>query len=106
MAQEKRVKECNQDYEKICHQIDLPKQAHFTLQYQSKDVTARCHHVFWCGDLNFRLVNDRSTVVGLLKDHHENKQLTYENLLKFDRPRSAMVDAHDCRQACSTETSI
>nr|XP_037289217.1 phosphatidylinositol polyphosphate 5-phosphatase type IV-like [Rhipicephalus microplus] len=37
-------------------------------------------------------MNDRSTVVGLLKDHHENKELTYENLLKFDQLRSAMLD--------------
>ncbi|XP_049273283.1 phosphatidylinositol polyphosphate 5-phosphatase type IV isoform X2 [Rhipicephalus sanguineus] len=56
------------------------------------DVTARFDHVFWCGDLNFRLVNERSTVVGLLKDHHENKESTYESLLKFDQLRSAMLD--------------
>lgn len=91
-AHEKRVKERIQDYEKICHQIDLPKQAQLKLQYQSKDVTARFDHVFWCGDLNFRLVNERSTVVGLLKDRRENKETTYESLLKFDQLRSAMLD--------------
>ncbi|XP_075735077.1 inositol polyphosphate 5-phosphatase E-like isoform X2 [Rhipicephalus microplus] len=104
-AQEKRVPDRIQDYGKICHQTDLPKQAQLNFSTKAKDVTARFDHVFWCGDLNFRLMNDRS-VVGLLKDDHENKQLAYENLLKFDRPRSAVLHAHDCRQACSKDTPI
>ncbi|KAK8781515.1 hypothetical protein V5799_017143 [Amblyomma americanum] len=91
-AHEKKVKERIQDYEKICHQIDLPKQAQLKLQYQSKDVTARFDHVFWCGDLNFRLMNERSIVVNLLKDHSEDKETTYDNLLKYDQLRSAMLD--------------
>lgn len=37
-------------------------------------------------------MNDCSTVLGLLKDHHENKELMYENLLKFYQLRSAMLD--------------
>ncbi|XP_077538428.1 inositol-3-phosphate synthase isoform X3 [Haemaphysalis longicornis] len=91
-AHEKKAKERIQDYEKICHQIDLPKLAQLKLQYQSKDVTARFDHVFWCGDLNFRLMNERSTVVNLLMDHSEDKQSVYDKLLKSDQLRSAMTN--------------
>lgn len=44
-AHEKRVKERIQDYEKICHQIDLPKQSQLKLQYQSKGWSISCESV-------------------------------------------------------------
>uniref|UniRef100_A0A147BG75 Putative inositol polyphosphate 5-phosphatase n=1 Tax=Ixodes ricinus TaxID=34613 RepID=A0A147BG75_IXORI len=91
-AHDKKFKERIQDYERICHQIDLPKQAQLKLQYQSKDVTARFDLVFWCGDLNFRIMNERETVVNLLRDPAFDRKAVYESLLRFDQLKSAMSE--------------
>ncbi|XP_064458370.1 phosphatidylinositol polyphosphate 5-phosphatase type IV-like [Ornithodoros turicata] len=90
-AHDKKFKERIQDYEKICHTLDLPKQMQVKLHYQSKDVTARFDHVFWCGDLNFRIMSERPSVVELLRSS-QPREAVYEKLLKLDQLKNAMTE--------------
>ncbi|KAI5613172.1 72 kDa inositol polyphosphate 5-phosphatase [Silurus asotus] len=79
------------DYNKIIEALALPRCLPDTNPYRSaaSDVTTRFDEVFWFGDFNFRLSQDRATVEAIVK------QLTgknMDNLLQHDQLRKEMTD--------------
>ncbi|XP_019366344.1 PREDICTED: 72 kDa inositol polyphosphate 5-phosphatase isoform X1 [Gavialis gangeticus] len=75
------------DYNKIIQALALPKNVPDTNPYRSSpsDVTTRFDDVFWFGDFNFRLNQDREAVNLILNQNLEmdmSKLLQYDQLLK------------------------
>ncbi|XP_032690444.1 inositol polyphosphate 5-phosphatase E isoform X2 [Odontomachus brunneus] len=60
-AHQDKVKERVNDIKRIIRNLDLPKE--LPTKHKSKDVTQNFDCVFWCGDLNFRLVQPREEVI-------------------------------------------
>ncbi|XP_019699322.1 inositol polyphosphate 5-phosphatase E isoform X1 [Harpegnathos saltator] len=60
-AHQDKVKERINDIKRIVRNLDLPKE--LPIKHKSKDVTQNFDCVFWCGDLNFRLVQPREEVI-------------------------------------------
>lgn len=91
-AHEEKLKERLADYKKICNAIDLPKQLPLKPSYHSKDITERFDYVFWCGDLNFRLLQERSAVMSFVEEQLHQISLSYETLLQSDQLYKAMKE--------------
>lgn len=75
------------DYNKTIQALALPRNLPDTNPYRSipSDVTTRFDHVFWFGDFNFRLSEDREVVEQILNQGQEtdvSKLLQYDQLTK------------------------
>ncbi|KAG8188199.1 hypothetical protein JTE90_021221 [Oedothorax gibbosus] len=86
-AHEQRLKERLSDYEKIVSSLDLPKSAP---KSQDKDVTSRFDVVLWCGDLNFRVVRDRPSVLSFVEQRATRPRPSCSFLVKHDQLHQAM----------------
>ncbi|KFM64114.1 inositol polyphosphate 5-phosphatase, partial [Stegodyphus mimosarum] len=73
-AHEQKLKERLLDYEKICETLDLPKSIPRKSHHNSKDVTSRFDCVFWAGDLNFRVMKDRHSVLSFVEERNRKCQ--------------------------------
>ncbi|XP_023209795.1 72 kDa inositol polyphosphate 5-phosphatase-like [Centruroides sculpturatus] len=91
-AHEEKLKERLADYKKICNAIDLPKQLPLKPPYHHKEVVDRFDYVFWCGDLNFRLIQDRSAVMSFVEEKLHQLTLSYDMLLQSDQLHKAMQE--------------
>ncbi|XP_022201559.2 inositol polyphosphate 5-phosphatase E [Nilaparvata lugens] len=60
-AHQDKVKERLHDVKRITKALDLPKL--LPCKHRNKDVTQNYDYVFWCGDLNFRLIEPREEVM-------------------------------------------
>ncbi|XP_067127267.1 phosphatidylinositol polyphosphate 5-phosphatase type IV [Centruroides vittatus] len=89
-AHAEKLKERLADYKKICNAIDLPKQLPLKPPYHHKEVVERFDYVFWCGDLNFRLIQDRSAVMSFVEEKLNQLTLSYDMLLQSDQLHKAM----------------
>ncbi|RZF48921.1 hypothetical protein LSTR_LSTR003301 [Laodelphax striatellus] len=60
-AHQDKMKERLHDVKRIVKALDLPKA--LPIKHRNKDVTQNYDYVFWCGDLNFRLIEPREEVM-------------------------------------------
>ncbi|XP_062873811.1 phosphatidylinositol polyphosphate 5-phosphatase type IV [Trichomycterus rosablanca] len=79
------------DYNKIIEALALPRGLPDTNPYRSiaSDVTTRFDEVFWFGDFNFRLNQERERVEAILKQHTENNM---DVLLQHDQLSKEIKD--------------
>ncbi|NXX94682.1 INP5E phosphatase, partial [Centropus bengalensis] len=84
-----KVNERKLDYSKTIQALTLPKNVPDTNPYRSSssDVTTRFDEVFWFGDFNFRLNQDRETVDSIL---NQNPETDVSKLLAYDQLTSEM----------------
>ncbi|XP_070582202.1 phosphatidylinositol polyphosphate 5-phosphatase type IV-like [Ptychodera flava] len=76
-----------EDFRKICQELQLPKVVPVMYPYRAKqdDVTSKFDFVFWCGDMNFRLAEERDKVDKLISKMHNEDSVNFEQLLKHDQ---------------------
>nr|VZH99446.1 unnamed protein product [Spirometra erinaceieuropaei] len=88
-ANERNFNQRLQDYNKILEDFDLPKPG-FTSGYRHKCANPmdRFDHVFWVGDLNFRVKKTRAEVDQLLACPNAARHV--KSLLEADELRTAM----------------
>nr|XP_006825778.1 PREDICTED: 72 kDa inositol polyphosphate 5-phosphatase-like [Saccoglossus kowalevskii] len=85
-SDDEKVKERMEDYKKICVGLQLPKNVPLMNQYTTKrDVITRFDHVFWCGDLNFRINKEISEVHSILSQLKKDGHPNFQELLKYDQ---------------------
>nr|XP_042912265.1 uncharacterized protein LOC107443026 isoform X2 [Parasteatoda tepidariorum] len=80
------------DYEKICAGLDLPKNIPSKISHQNKNVTSRFDCVFWCGDLNFRIMWNRLAVLRFMKERDHSNNESCSTLLKHDQLQKAIKE--------------
>ncbi|PRD26067.1 UNVERIFIED_CONTAM: Inpp5e [Trichonephila clavipes] len=100
-AHEQKLKERLSDYEKIISSIDLPKSIPL-LYFQKQDVSSRNTRminvtskfdcVFWCGDLNFRVIHDRPSVLSFVEEKVRRSRPSCSFLVKHDQLHQAMTE--------------
>ncbi|XP_071506726.1 uncharacterized protein [Diadema antillarum] len=80
------------DYEKILKGISLPEKVPPTRKFNilTSDVTTRFDCVFWCGDFNFRLVENKPRVEGWIEQLRTGYRTDYDVLLQYDQLIKAM----------------
>ncbi|GFY44403.1 inositol polyphosphate 5-phosphatase E [Trichonephila inaurata madagascariensis] len=91
-AHEQKLKERLSDYEKIISSIDLPKSIPVRNYSHEKDVTSKFDCVFWCGDLNFRVIHDRPSVLSFVEEKVRRSRPSCSFLVKHDQLHQAMTE--------------
>ncbi|GFR28538.1 inositol polyphosphate 5-phosphatase E [Trichonephila clavata] len=91
-AHEQKLKERLSDYEKIISSIDLPKSIPVRNYSHEKDVTSKFDCVFWCGDLNFRVMHDRPSVLSFVEEKVRRARPSCSFLVKHDQLHQAMTE--------------
>ncbi|CAH0383897.1 unnamed protein product [Bemisia tabaci] len=67
-AHAEKVKERIQDVKRIVKSLELPK--NLPCRHKNKDVTQNFDYIFWCGDLNFRLLQSRDNVMQWIQEQN------------------------------------
>ncbi|GFT50101.1 inositol polyphosphate 5-phosphatase E [Nephila pilipes] len=91
-AHEQKLKERLSDYEKIISSLDLPKSIPVRNYSHEKDVTSKFDCVFWCGDLNFRVMHDRPSVLSFVEEKVRRSRPSCSFLVKHDQLHQAMTE--------------
>ncbi|CAL1297551.1 unnamed protein product [Larinioides sclopetarius] len=91
-AHEQKLKERLSDYEKIISSLDLPKSIPTKNHSRDKDMTSRFDCVFWCGDLNFRVMHDRPSVLSFVEEKVRSARPSCSFLVKRDQLHKAMEE--------------
>ncbi|XP_071802515.1 uncharacterized protein [Asterias amurensis] len=91
-AGDEQNKERIADYQKIIKELQLPVKVPPTRKYNNlnTDVTTRFDCTFWCGDFNFRLVENRAKVENWAGKLRDGKNDDYGILLQHDQLKKAM----------------
>ncbi|XP_041481513.1 phosphatidylinositol polyphosphate 5-phosphatase type IV-like [Lytechinus variegatus] len=89
---DENMKERLLDYEKILKGISLPEKVPPTRKFNilTSDVTTRFDYVFWCGDFNFRLAENKARVEGWIDQLKRGNKNDYDILLQHDQLNKAM----------------
>ncbi|XP_022108792.1 uncharacterized protein LOC110989031 [Acanthaster planci] len=91
-AGDEQIKERISDYEKTIKDVQLPSKVPPTRKYNNlnTDVTSRFDCIFWCGDFNFRLVENRAKVENWAGKLRDGKEADYHILLQHDQLKKNM----------------
>ncbi|XP_038063853.1 phosphatidylinositol 4,5-bisphosphate 5-phosphatase A-like [Patiria miniata] len=91
-AGDEQIKERIADYEKIIKDLQLPFKVPPTRKFNNlnTDVTSRFDCIFWCGDFNFRLTENRAKVENWAGELRDGKKADYSILLKYDQLKKNM----------------
>lgn len=84
-AHDDKVKERLLDYQKIISGLNIPRLLSLKPHQYSSDVTERFDCVFWCGDLNFRLAQERLSVLNQIEVITQQPEPNFEDLLRDDQ---------------------
>lgn len=81
------------DYEKTLKGISLPEKVPPTRKFNilTSDFTTRFDCVFWCGDFNFRLAENKARVEGWIEQLRNGNKDDYNILLQHDQLNKAMT---------------